>query len=1284
MKRRASSSVKADARSWPPRSVGGFGEKNGLPLGEKAESARGRARRKTQKPPTPDRENATQKQPRKAQKKPPAENEHKRNPLPPQKSSKMDKLRGELDGLFGDTRIADLEAAISGSVDSATAFGWPGWSMPKWSFTRSGVRQSTSDVVTLIGSFLNPPVSVVGAPTAKYHRVKKVLYYGALLLLVIGFVIALRRLSRAWRERMGTANKPVSTYTVDLVVTEGKRDWIPTLSKAACAYVDPRNLPTASAAAAPSGGPAAPAAQVPPTGPTGPTRSIAWLNSVLICWYLDAASSHNENVGVARVVEALEVAFGRHKDTSKGTTTILLSEFETLLDSAVISIKNACSAKGDKGDYTGTYLANSGDRLIGAKGLCAALLVPKPTFDTQGRANIAHLSSEMKDVLNEATARVSALKGRNAFGRRGGVERRKRSAETRQGKCQYLVVCKKGAPRLCACNAAAVAEAGMLPLCNEHATDMSALHDKMRKIRETNRAETGDASASGSVGISEAEKEIERVTKELRGAALWDSSAAFGMNRLLAPAQLLAGNIIRRSSVGNAAGDATALAPLETTSADLPRVRTERSSSVAPYRTQRTEARMPKTNASLPPQVRSVPSRTAESTLPAQSPPGAVPQSDNDSDAFNRQMTIFPRNVREKRRGAVDDGYANEWQPAAFDATDADATDADATDADAAVGPSTDEETARLAAAQKLIDEMFRGNIARKSENIDRFRALLRSTRPNAPSAGVVRKLAWGIVAMRANRAKADSALILAGLANIVTLDRTLAAIDTALAIHDKAVCFLTRHTVHRILDLCLHIINEAEPGNDTPPNQEFDRLYEKLKSALVLAVEGIELDAAEFRGGMRKLIAVVNELLGHMNTGTMGRRPFVAHARQILDALEMLERCIILRSPTDDRDPEITPQTLFSILCGARATAMVHYTAEAWRNTLATPLDPIGALGGLKGLVSGEPAASEFGLSMLNAGFDSVSRGVSSVAERVSKGITGSTLGSGIGTLFALGDAKSAVEKCVSDLENRVMQLIEMVVGIHALFTTGVVSHETKTMLATVKFAAMSEADKESVKLAMAVTSGDAAPPANTAPAAPLVEGDPPNFGAPEWFTTFLEMVYANYDKMVEGVKKLIASLDMSKGGSSIVSVFGSIFTYVIKTLGDMMEFSGLKSAQDGLTSYNDLGDKSPESLMKWLSTQFGTRGSLAWEAVIKCRDWFNSDSGILGILKDPMSANGITKVMRDAAAQYKRIVQIVLAVLLSSRIAQLLWYFGDQGAFAGITETLRRRVPFASSYRV
>ena len=68
----------------------------------------------------------------------------------------MEGFRSALDRLFGDGRVGKCEAAIlAGATQS---FGWPGWSMPKWTFTVAGVKQSSSDVVTLIGSFLNPPV----------------------------------------------------------------------------------------------------------------------------------------------------------------------------------------------------------------------------------------------------------------------------------------------------------------------------------------------------------------------------------------------------------------------------------------------------------------------------------------------------------------------------------------------------------------------------------------------------------------------------------------------------------------------------------------------------------------------------------------------------------------------------------------------------------------------------------------------------------------------------------------------------------------------------------------------------------------------------------------------------------------------------------------------------------------------------------------------------------------------------------------------------------------------
>ena len=68
----------------------------------------------------------------------------------------MEAFKDALGRLFGDSRVGDCEAAIS--AGATQSFGWPGWSMPKWTYNVSGTNQATSDVVKLIGSFLNPPV----------------------------------------------------------------------------------------------------------------------------------------------------------------------------------------------------------------------------------------------------------------------------------------------------------------------------------------------------------------------------------------------------------------------------------------------------------------------------------------------------------------------------------------------------------------------------------------------------------------------------------------------------------------------------------------------------------------------------------------------------------------------------------------------------------------------------------------------------------------------------------------------------------------------------------------------------------------------------------------------------------------------------------------------------------------------------------------------------------------------------------------------------------------------
>lgn len=67
----------------------------------------------------------------------------------------MEAFKGALGRLFGDSRVGDCEAAIS--AGATQSFGWPGWPMTKW-YNVSGTNQATSDVVKLIGSFLNPPV----------------------------------------------------------------------------------------------------------------------------------------------------------------------------------------------------------------------------------------------------------------------------------------------------------------------------------------------------------------------------------------------------------------------------------------------------------------------------------------------------------------------------------------------------------------------------------------------------------------------------------------------------------------------------------------------------------------------------------------------------------------------------------------------------------------------------------------------------------------------------------------------------------------------------------------------------------------------------------------------------------------------------------------------------------------------------------------------------------------------------------------------------------------------
>lgn len=67
----------------------------------------------------------------------------------------MEAFKDALGRLFGDSRVGDCEAAIS--AGATQSFGWPGWPMTKW-YNVSGTNQATSDVVKLIGSFLNPPV----------------------------------------------------------------------------------------------------------------------------------------------------------------------------------------------------------------------------------------------------------------------------------------------------------------------------------------------------------------------------------------------------------------------------------------------------------------------------------------------------------------------------------------------------------------------------------------------------------------------------------------------------------------------------------------------------------------------------------------------------------------------------------------------------------------------------------------------------------------------------------------------------------------------------------------------------------------------------------------------------------------------------------------------------------------------------------------------------------------------------------------------------------------------
>ena len=1174
----------------------------------------------------------------------------------------MNKLKGELDGLFGDTRIADLEAAISESVDSATSFGWPGWSMPKWSFTRSGVKQSTSDVVTLIGSYLNPPVSVVGAPTGKYYSARKYTYWVVLTLLAVALGYGLFMIVSRWRARP-TLQAPAAVPKENafaLPVMDAndntKVDWPATLEKANATY----------------------RATVAETH----VETVVSYRVHMFAAYFVAADDSSDRAGV---IAALTKQYAL--DDSIGVPwTDSPSTLSACLGGAIRDLPAAA---------TQSALLKS--------------LIESWNVGEDAGANV-HLSVEGNAALGAFEAQLTSLdpatRGRiglletvpTAFGRKNakGRENRNASLAKRATQCQFLVPCGSNlASKLCRCENNTVSAYDYVPLCSEHAaktSDMAAFRASMVELR------------SKAGGVAGADIAINAAMDEIRGAAMWGKGQldAKGTESELTPgfadlpkfgtvwipgSQTFV-NAARSGFNYVTGGGSTAaqLAPEIETSTELVRANgLYRTSGALPQAPVKAHARRAGA-AQSPPELETITALVR--TQPSTSSVSESPESGMVSGP--QQQLVTTRGSRRVARGdAIDTGgdwapvyvpklrrdapsvsiprglqseqYRNEVREAAAKVYAAFVKEESKRRGQALITNGTDADR-RAVAAEAIDKEMSpRGSTGSVMRLLGHTTKGSSERNDTALTETELRKLATGLVTRRAHKTKNnnfDSLVI--GLANIETVDRTIAGIDAAIALTDRGVCYISSTAVYQILTRCVGLAD-----SDVANANGLDAVIARGKESIVIgavgdfegALKAVDAnDHTEFRRSVTRLIAVFKRADSQSTRSAESEKC----ARLISNALKLLLTCVILQSPVESA-PD-TVEAISATIFDVRSIVAVEAQKLSIRKTLETTIEPDAGIiaGMIEGMVaSGSTAAQaaqpEFGMQGLRSVYNSVASGVTSAYNSAS-GVLDSAANAAT-ALAEITDWSDAVRACAKAVEEKLMFLVELIFGLFSLLGSGTLSKEARAAFAALKISGLSTQEREDMKAGyIAMVPLEAAAKADSASRfgmqgteVPRTAGGDNKKKVPAYVGSALAGMWDIKNLFIDLLKRVI---DKLRAPGSILDVFGEIITDLITQLGEWTKTKAGDPPEEGQKEYK----------ARTLARVFGKRGPLAVDLLKRCRNWWYSTGGILALLKDPaglvtLGANHVKVVQK-----YARAVRIALVVLLGARLVQIMTVFAPQ----------------------
>jgi len=1211
-------------------------------------------------------------------------------------------LRGELDDLFGDTRIGDLEAAISDSVDSATAFGWPGWSMPKWSFTRSGVKQSTSDVVTLIGSFLNPPVSVVGAPTGKYYSARKYAYWAVLVLLAVALAYGAYRI--VFRKKGGgndLANvaapapaEPAFELTYNQA-TDGNStvDWVTTISNAHEKFKAQTQNP--------------------------PVITVAAYKTQMLSAYFALVPDKVANDAINRALDAALAKIARKPPTA----SVSEAQFGAIIDSALVSLRKerAAPRAPPATDTLDTFLkaCDVGDGIWSRMWamICRQRGLGDAQKDALSEFNklLERVDDSTKDRIKLNSLRELAAKKKTTFGRNKAKRR-----EERENRCQFLVPCGSHANvgPLCECEAAVSVASAVegVNLCEKHSTgkpkkeEMAAFFASMTALRRS------------APGVKEAEHAITGAIDEIRAAAVWGQGTASvddamgTMDDIKLGTQFGASVIRNLLSGGTYRNSGTVQIPHDT----------RRQSALATQDSARLDQSGGEQRLQSDAGASTVESRTPESAPP----PIVVPPTDLDQgepvargassgtrSGDQSKWAVATRPAPLRVRTFAGRTFTPDQQNLFMDRLfrmylEAEAlrnADTWVTVYDPIIARNLEADSAkRRELALKLDGEMPSRGSKRSVMRLLGHDATSEGSgdrNDTALSDGAIRNLAIGLVSRRANklgpRETTTNNLILTGLKNIGTIDRTIAAIEGGKNMADPGVCYLSSTAVYEVLSWCVKLADSdsksGTSGTSGPPasGTGLDAMVAGSSGHSCIVIDAIDefrsaLEAVEandqnaFRSAVLVLIPVFSR--AHEARGARSnQRESGTRARVIGRALKMLSTCVILQGPAED--PPESIEAVAATISDVRACVAVEDQKSEWRKMLSKPIELdikgiIARMFSQTGPTAAGPTAagptaaqqSEFGMIQSIKNFASGAANLGS--GMINAGSSALESGAGLAIAVAeLSDVTDAVKACAKAIEEKLMFLIELFFGMFSLLATGTLSVQARTAISTLKLSGLSTQEQEDMMLgakelerinaqlapvptefggqSQPAVSGDALSSGTT-----VVEGrhlDTWGTRAKETASGLFSGIWGLISGILTWVVDKLRKWNQNKDGKqrgSIVDVFGDITTYVIQKLGEWT---------------TNMATNAPEGKAKMLGLMFGTRGPLAVDLLKRCRNWWSSEGGIMAILKNPAGLVGMAKKDVAAVVKYARCVRIALTALLAARLLQIMAVFGPRSGGGG-----------------